>query len=81
MSRNPKIEEILQLWFESDHGTLGDRAKFRKQRDDLILECIGKQPLTVDDVLNGLWGQYRDYRKEQRAHEKLITVRSAIRGN
>jgi len=71
LSRNVKIERILEEWFESDNCPPGQRAEKRKQRDATILEYIGSNPFTVEQVLDFLHSQYQDYRRDRRRNERL----------
>ena len=71
MSRNPKIEQILSDWFEADHCVPQLRSKKREARDAEIKEYLGKNPFTVDQVLDTLHSQYKDYRIERKNREKL----------
>jgi hypothetical protein len=59
------------LWFESDHCLAQFRAANRRKRDEKILEFVGDQPFTVEQVLDFLHGQYQDYRKTRRLNEQL----------
>jgi DNA-dependent RNA polymerase auxiliary subunit epsilon len=71
VSRNPKIEAIISLWFEADHCAPALRAENRKKRDTLIRQYIGDNPFTVEQVLDTLHAQYQEYRKERRLTERL----------
>lgn len=79
MGRNPKIEGILEAWWECDRGDRTKRAEAKRQLDQLLDEVIGKQPFTRDQILDHLYGHYLEYRKSRSANEKLQTVRSIPR--
>lgn len=76
MSRNPKIEAILDAWWDLDHSEPGEKAKNEARLNALLDERIGKNPFTKEQVLDWLYGHYLEYRKERRSREKLSVVRS-----
>jgi len=71
VSRNLKIEEILTAWFEADHCSRRERAISRRRRDEVIKKYIGKDPFTVEQVLDCLHSQYQEYRRDRKRQEKL----------
>jgi len=42
MSRNIRIEEILQAWFEADHSPKAERAVLYRRRDEIVRKPHGK---------------------------------------
>jgi hypothetical protein len=71
VSRNVRIEEILEAWFEADHSPESERAVLRRQRDDIIRKYLRTNPFTVDQVLDCLHSQYQDYRRDRKLKERL----------
>jgi hypothetical protein len=71
LSRNAKIERIIEEWYESDTCPLGQRSELRKKRDETISEYFEGTSFTVDQVLNSLHSQYQDYRRERWKNERL----------
>ena len=65
MSRNPKIETILEVWFDADYCTPDQRANLRYKRDELIKKYVGDNPFTIEQVLDCLHSQYQDYRRDR----------------
>ena len=71
MSRNVKIEQILEVWFDADHCPEGERALFRQRRDEIIKKDMAGTTFTVEQVLDTLHGQYQDYRRDRKLRERL----------
>lgn len=76
MSRNPQIEAILDAWWDLDHSEPGEKAKNEVRLNALLDERIGANPLTREQVLDYLHGQYLEYRKDRRSRERLSVARS-----
>jgi len=77
MSRNPKIEAILEAWYNWERSPHADRFKAKAELDGLLRETIGKNPFTPDQVLDELYDQYLEFKKSRRAAEKVQIARSA----
>lgn len=78
MSRNPKIEKILQAWWEFDHCAPKEKKAFDQRLTSLIEQALGGAPYTKDQVLNYLHSQYLDFRKQKKASEKVSVAQSVL---
>ncbi len=71
MARNKKIETVLEAWWARDYAEVSERGEAQRRLDQLLDEVIGTQPFTRDDLLDHLWGEYRDYKLARRRAEKV----------
>jgi hypothetical protein len=67
MSRNPRIEEILEAWWQGSHGEFASQVGAFRRRDELVRLQLARSGAreTPDDLLNALYGHYREYCVQQ----------------
>jgi len=76
VSRNPKIEAIVEAWYELDHCPHSKRSAAELKLNQLLDQTIGRQPVTREQLLDHLYSHYLEYRRVRRANEKLQTARA-----
>ena len=78
MARNPKIEKILEAWWELDHCEPAKRseaeAELNQLLDSIVAESNGQ--CNRDQVLNHLFSRFNDYRREKRNKAQLQIAQS-----
>jgi hypothetical protein len=79
MARNPRIEAILQAWFERDHCHPQRRAEANRALNDLLDVIVGESQgmLNRDQILDSLFSQYKDFRRDQWKASKLQVAQAA----
>ena len=76
MSRNTKIEEILEAWYAWEHCPRSERFQAKSHLDGLLKTAIGNEPFSPDQVLDTFYDQYLEFKKTRRAAEKTQIARS-----
>ena len=74
MTRNPKIERSLDLWYQFENSAESESAKCLLARNEAILAQIAGTPHTVNQVLNTFHNQFVEFKKERRRQERLASA-------
>jgi len=79
MARNPKIEAILEAWWEWEHNEPPARQQAEAKLNRLLDGVIGDSPYTREQVLDTLWSQYVDYKITRFRQQKVQIAQSATK--
>ena len=76
MSRNREIEEILEVWWLCERGAPNKRAESERKLNVLLDRIVDRSDkvVTRDQILNSLFGQYKDYKAQRNKSERLQVV-------
>jgi hypothetical protein len=81
MARNPEIEKILEAWLHWESCPPQEKAKSESQLNSLLDDVVrkGGGQITRDQILDSLFSQYKDFRKEKRRSESLAVAQAAMK--
>jgi hypothetical protein len=81
MGRNAEIEKIFEKWWESSHCTPSDRAKLQSELNALLDAVVKKSNglCSRQQLRNGLWPRYKEYRKERFKKESVQVAQTAMK--
>lgn len=73
MARNPKIEKILEAWWNYDHCEPAKRSESEIALNQLLDAVVvaSQGQCTRDQVLDHLFSSYKEYRTERRKNSKV----------
>ena len=80
MAISPEREAIFETWWDLFHCLPPERANSEKRLNLLVDQIVakGNGALTRDQVLNFLWSDFCDYRRERRQRERISVARSVM---
>ena len=81
MGRQPEIEKIIEAWWELDHCAPPERSKLQLARNQLLDAAVAKSRglCTRQQILNGLWPRYKEYRKKKHKQESVQVAQTALK--
>ena len=79
MSRNSKIEGILEAWYNWDHSETFGRVDAKARLYELINDVIKDTNFNSEQILDHLWDDYLEYRASRYKNEKLQIAQSVAR--
>lgn len=67
--RNKKIEAILEAWWNLERG--GQGAQALHTLNTLLDEARQGTPFSREQMLDNLWGHYKEFKRTRKSNEKL----------
>jgi hypothetical protein len=81
MSRNPRIEQILEAWFELEHCDFSERSKAEAALNQLLDSVVADSDgqFTREQILDHLFTQYKEFRSARRKELRLQISQASVK--
>jgi hypothetical protein len=77
VARNPKIEAILEAWYELENCAPPDKSAAHFQLNTLLDSAIGETQFSRGQILDHLFSQFKEFKVQKRKAAKIQVAQAS----